>query len=745
MSGAPPSDRPPAGGDGRRLAQLAALPVSVLNGVGAAAARDLAGLGIESVLDLLTHYPRRYIDGTRLVPIAELAEGDKASVLAEVVRVSRPPARGGRGRGRAPSRVEVEISDGGGRLRVVFFNQAWRAKQLPEGTLALFYGTIGSFRDALQLGSPTVEVLRKPGDEDGPGEDERSGRVFPVYPLSDKVNLTSTRISRFVQEALDRAGGFADPLPSAWVRRLGLLDRTTAFDHIHRPTSLSQREPARRRLAFDELFRLQLALVLRQHRLAEDARGIRHVVARADGEPTLVDRFVQQLPFALTGAQQEAIASISDDLAGALPMHRLLQGDVGSGKTVVALAAMLVAVEGGHQSALMAPTEVLAEQHAAEVGSLVAGLSVPDPGTLEGRRPLRVALLTSRTAAGERAAIHAGLGEGGVDILIGTHALLTEQVGFRSLGVVVIDEQHRFGVEQRAALRAKGRGDDGQGRDPDLLVMTATPIPRTAAMVVFGDLDMTIIDEMPPGRLPVTTRWLRSPLEAEEAWSRVREEVAAGHRAFVVCPLVEGSDRVQASSVVAEEERLSGAELSGLRVGLLHGQMRPSDKEEAMADFRSGRLDVLVATTVIEVGVDVPEATVMVIEDADRFGIAQLHQLRGRVGRAGDPAWCYLLSENDGPEASARLSAMERTGDGFELADVDLELRGEGTILGARQKGKSDLKAAKLLSDRDLVVEARAVAVALVEEDPGLEGHRPLVDELRIFIEDSEAEFLFKS
>jgi ATP-dependent DNA helicase RecG len=256
---------------------------------------------------------------------------------------------------------------------------------------------------------------------------------------------------------------------------------------------------------------------------------------------------------------------------------------------------------------------------------------------------------------------------------------------------------------------------------------------------------MTIIDEMPPGRLPVTTRWLRSPLEAEEAWSRVREEVAAGHRAFVVCPLVEGSDRVQASSVVAEEERLSGAELAGLRVGLLHGQMRPSEKEAAMADFRSGRLDVLVATTVIEVGVDVPEATVMVIEDADRFGIAQLHQLRGRVGRAGDPAWCYLLSENDGPEASARLSAMERTGDGFELADVDLELRGEGTILGARQKGKSDLKAAKLLSDRDLVVEARAVAVALVEEDPGLEGHRPLVDELRIFIEDSEAEFLFKS
>ncbi len=745
MSATPPSDRGPTGGSGRRLRQLAELPVSVLNGVGSAAERDLAELGIDTVLDLLTHYPRRYIDGTRLVPIAELAEGEKATVLADVVRVSRPPAGYGRGRRRTPSRVEVEIDDGTGRLKVVFFNQAWRAKQLPVGTLALFYGPIGSYRGALQMGSPTVEVLRGSDDEAEPADGARSGRVFPVYPLSDRANLTSARISRFAREALDRAGELDDPLPSSWRQRLALVDRTTAFDHIHRPTSMGQREPARRRLAFDELFRLQLALVLRQHRLAEDAQGIRHVVTRADGEPTLVDLFVGRLPFTLTGAQLAAIASISEDLGGALPMHRLLQGDVGSGKTVVAVAAMLVAVEGGHQGALMAPTEVLAEQHATEVRSLLEGLSVPDHGTLEGRRPLRVALLTSKTAAAERAIIYSGLADGTVDILIGTHALLTDQVGFRSLGAVVIDEQHRFGVEQRAALRAKGRGEDGAGRDPDLLVMTATPIPRTAAMVVFGDLDMTVIDEMPPGRLPITTSWLRSPLEVEEAWSRVRLEVAAGHRAFVVCPLVEGSDRVQASSAIAEAERLAEAELSGLAVGLLHGQMRAADKEAAMADFRSGRLDVLVATTVIEVGVDVPEATVMVIEDADRFGIAQLHQLRGRVGRAGDPAWCFLLSENDAPEAAARLSAMERTGDGFELADVDLELRGEGTILGARQKGSSDLKAAKLLSDQDLVVKARAVAVDLVAEDPGLAGHGSLVDELRIFIDENEAEFLFKS
>jgi ATP-dependent DNA helicase RecG len=393
----------------------------------------------------------------------------------------------------------------------------------------------------------------------------------------------------------------------------------------------------------------------------------------------------------------------------------------------------------------MAPTEVLAEQHAEEVRRLLSGLSVPDAGTLEGHRPLGVALLTNRSTASERKLIHAGLADGTVDILIGTHALLTDQVAFASLGVVVIDEQHRFGVEQRAALRAKGRGEDGSGRDPDLLVMTATPIPRTAAMVVFGDLDMTIIDELPPGRQPVVTRWLRTPLEAEEAWARVRSEVAAGHRAFVVCALVEGSDRVQATSVVAEAERLAGAELAGLEVGLLHGQLPSAEKERVMAEFRSGRLQVLVATTVIEVGVDIPEASVMVIEDADRFGIAQLHQLRGRVGRGNDPAWCYLLSESEAPEPEARLSAMERSTDGFLLAEVDLELRGEGTILGARQKGRSDLRLAKLIGDQDLVVRAREMAVSVVGEDPLLADHPLLEEELRIFIDDDEAEFLFKS
>ena len=760
-----PAD-PTEGADGvqRKLRQLAELPVSALRQVGPRTERELAELGIGSVLDLLTHYPRRYLDGTRLRPIAELAAGEKVSLLARVVRVGQASSGYGRGRRRGPSRVELDIADESGRLRVVFFNQVWRAKQLPVGSLALFFGSISTYRDALQLNSPMAEVLELPGEDDGDEHDRdggrggdgegdgdrgvRRGRVYPIYPLTDKAKLTSLRISRIVGEALDRARDFADPVEPAWRDRFGLVDRTTAYNHIHRPATSEQTEPARRRLAFDELFRLQLALVLRQARLQRDARGIRHMVdgtGGPDGAPTLVSQFLDRLPFELTGAQRQAVEAIRDDLAGPLPMHRLLQGDVGSGKTVVALAAMLTATQGGHQAALMAPTEALAEQHAEEVRSLLAALSVPDAGTLEGRRPLGVALLTNRSTASERRLIHAGLADGTVDILIGTHALLTDQVAFSSLGVVVIDEQHRFGVEQRAALRAKGRGEDGTGRDPDLLVMTATPIPRTAAMVVFGDLDMTIIDQLPPGRQPVVTRWLRTPLEAEEAWARVRSEVAAGRRAFVVCALVEGSDRVQATSVVAEAQRLAGAELAGLEVGLLHGQLPSVEKERVMAEFRSGRLQVLVATTVIEVGVDIPEASVMVIEDADRFGIAQLHQLRGRVGRGNEPAWCYLLSENEAPEPEARLSAMERTTDGFLLAEVDLELRGEGTILGARQKGRSDLRLAKLIGDQDLVVRAREMAVSVVGDDPLLVDHPQLEEELRIFIDDDEAEFLFKS
>ena len=460
--------------------------------------------------------------------------------------------------------------------------------------------------------------------------------------------------------------------------------------------------------------------------------------------PTMVRQFLRSLPFKPTGAQRTVLAEIFGDMAGALPMHRLLQGDVGSGKTVVAVGALLASVQGGHQGAMMAPTEVLAEQHHRSIAALLEGFMVSDDRTLGGQRPLDLRLLTGSVGAAKRRSTIEGLADGSVDLVVGTHALLTEDVTFASLGLAVVDEQHRFGVEQRAALREKGRGRDDAGSDPDLLVMTATPIPRSAAMVVFGDLEMSVLGEMPEGRTPITTRWLRTELEVQEAWGRVREEVAKGRQAYVVCPLVEGSERVVATSATEERDRLAAGELAGLRVDLLHGQMKSSKKDEIMGKFRSAETDVLVATTVIEVGVDVPNATVMVIEDAGRFGIAQLHQLRGRVGRGGGESWCFLLDAETTPDAATRLEAMEATTDGFALAEVDLELRGEGTILGARQKGRSDLALASLARDRGLLEEARKVAVALTADDPFLVAQPLLTDELRATLDPEDAAYLFK-
>jgi ATP-dependent DNA helicase RecG len=530
------------------------------------------------------------------------------------------------------------------------------------------------------------------------------------------------------------------------LNELGLVGRSEAFASIHHPSTFGEQGAARRRLAFDELFRLQLEVVMRRQEAARDARGIRHEVAPRGEAPRLVEKFLEGLEFTLTGAQQRAIRELEQDLAGPLPMNRLLQGDVGAGKTVVAVCALLTGIQGGHQGAFMAPTEVLAEQHFISVQAMLGGLVKPDPSRLGGTRPVAVALLTSRTPAAERQRVRAGLTDGSVDVVVGTHALLTDDVRFASLGVAVVDEQHRFGVEQRAALKAKGRdAASGAGADPDVLVMTATPIPRTAAMVVFGDLDITVLDELPAGRAPVATSWAKSDSEDEVVWERVRTEVAEGHRAFVVCPLVDGSERVQARSATAELERLGGTVLAGLNVGLLHGQLKASEKEPVMAAFRRGEIQVLVSTTVIEVGVDVPEATVMVIEDADRFGIAQLHQLRGRVGRSDLQSWCYLLSRNTSPESTTRLKALESSTDGFELAEVDLDLRGEGTILGARQKGRSDLKLATLRpADRRLVSEARKVAEEILAVDPVLEKHRELAEELRLFLGE-DAAFLQKS
>ncbi len=728
--GPPAAVADPAPEGGQTLARLAGVAVREVKRVGDKRADALEALGITSVLDLITHYPRRYIDRTRQADVAGMRVGEESLVLARVTAVRTRRTRQGR------ALVELDVDDGTGTLRVTFFNQAWRGKQLPVGTEALFFGKLDTYRGRRQLTNPVVDLVGN-----------RTGRIVPIYPTSEKSGIAGWEFGEWVAEALRRAGTLHDPLSASWRRELDVVDRTTAFRAIHAPESFAQKELARRRLAFDELLRLQLEVVMRRHALERDARGIRHAVVPGPGVPDLVGSFVAQLPFPLTAAQQRAIAEIGADLAGPLPMHRLLQGDVGSGKTVVALAALLSAVQGGHQGALMAPTEVLAEQHFLGVRALLADLVVPDPGRLAGERPLAVALLTNRTPASERARLHEGLRSGAVDLVVGTHALITEEVRFSSLGVVVIDEQHRFGVEQRDALRVKGRDTtSGEGADPDLLVMTATPIPRTAAMVVFGDLDVTELDELPAGREPVRTVWARTAVDEEAAWQLVRDEVAAGHRAYVVCPLVEGSERVQATSATEERERLESTVLSGLRIGLLHGQLKASEKEGVMDRFRRGELQVLVATTVIEVGVDVPEATVMVVRDAQRFGIAQLHQLRGRVGRSERPSWCYLLGEAASPEAATRLEALERSTDGFELADVDLELRGEGTILGTRQKGRSDLKLASLRrGDRPLVEAARRVAETLLADDPGLRAAPRLADEVRLFVGEDEAPFLLKS
>ena len=701
---------------GRLLSGLAEVPVSELDGVGEKSAAALAEVGVESVLDLLMHYPLRHHDRTRQVEIRQLRLDEEAMVLATVKRVGVPPARRGR------PRVELEVFDGSGYLRCVFFNQPWRARQLPKGTEAAFFGKVTLYRGRRQMTNPLVDLV---GD--------RTGRIVPIYPQSETAGITTRDLATWVAEALRRAGEFAEPLPERWRKELDLVDRTPAFRHIHSPESMAQVHAARRRLAFDELLRLQLALVMRKRAVERAAKGIRHVV---DGE--LVRAFHSKLPFALTEAQRRACDEIAADLARSHPMHRLLQGDVGAGKTVVAVTALLTAVQGSHQGALMAPTEVLAEQHFLSVRQLLAGLTVPDPQSLLGERPLRVELLTNRTTAADRGRLHAGLRSGEVDILVGTHALLTGEVAFHRLGVVVIDEQHRFGVEQRAALR-------GKGADPDVLVMTATPIPRTAAMLVYGDLDLTVLDELPPGRTPVRTVWCRGPLEEAQAWGRLRDEVGQGRQAYVVCPLVEESERVQARSATEELERLRTEVLPELRLRLLHGQMPAREKEAAMDAFRKGEVDVLVATTVVEVGVDVANATVMVIEDADRFGVAQLHQLRGRVGRGGSASWCYLLGEGSAAESQRRLEAMVASTDGFELAEVDLELRGEGTILGTRQKGHSDLKLASLRRDKELVRRAREVAFAIVDEDPTLGRHAELADEVRALVGPEEAEFLFKS
>ncbi|MDE0321003.1 MAG: ATP-dependent DNA helicase RecG [Acidimicrobiaceae bacterium] len=710
------------------LRELDAIGVERLNGVGRQRRKALGDVGVETVFDLLTYYPRRYVDRTAQAPISEAEVGEEITVVADVLSATARRLRGGR------RLVSVELGDATGELSAVFFNQAWRERQLTEGRTVALFGKVETYRGRKQMTNPVVDVL-------GDGSTaERTGKIVAIYPQSETAGIVTWDVANWVAEARRRCErrGIADPVPARLRKRLGLAGRARAFADIHEPRSMPDRWAARDRLVFDELLRVQL--LLRARRLAREAHelGIAH-----DPAGSLIEAFHRRLPYALTEAQQRAMAELDADVATQRPMHRLLQGDVGAGKTLVALHALLVAVQNGHQGALLAPTEVLAEQHYIALRALLDEFEVSDETRLAGRRPLCLRLLTGSSSATERREVLVETATGAADIVVGTHALLEESVKFGSLSVVVVDEQHRFGVSQRAQLREGGRADR---RIPHLLVMTATPIPRTAAMTVYGDLDVSVLDELPPGRTPIATQWVRGPLAVESMWSDVRNEVESGRQAYVVCPLISESEGLQARSAEQVHAELAAGSLAGVRVGLLHGRLPPADKEAMMTSFRLGRIDALVATTVIEVGIDVPNATVMVVLSADRFGIAQLHQLRGRVGRGSHASKCYLVSDDDPtPIATERLAALVATSDGFELADRDLELRGEGTLFDERQSGRSDLKLASLVRDLNWVQAARDAAAELVAADGDLDAHPALADEVDWFASRRDPDYLHRS
>ena len=718
------------------LARLTEVSTDQVKLIGPKSAAKLAEAGIRHVADLLHHVPHRYIDRTRKTPIANIPIGSEVTVIAEVESVATRRPRGNL------MIIEAVVADDTARIKAVWFNQRFRLNQLTQGSQIALSGVVESFRGTLQMKSPDVDVLGSRL------EGLATGRVVPIHSTIAKISTGTIR--RAIHNALSRSRPIDDTVPEQFRAAHELIGRDEAFGSIHFPDRVEEVAPARRRLVYDELFRLELALALQKRKQMLDASGIAH---ESNGQ--LAARFIEGLPYELTRAQWRVLGEVERDLEASHPMHRLLQGEVGSGKTVVAVATLLHGIESGWQGAIMAPTEVLAEQHYLGVAGLLAqaGLS-PDPLSAESPTGMEslfategpavnLALLTSSSASVNyrsditRAELAEDIAGGKVDLVVGTHALIQEGLQFHRLGVAVVDEQHRFGVAQRVQLKEKA-----DSVDPDLLIMTATPIPRTLSMTMYGDLDVSLIDEMPPGRSPVRTELLARSEEGR-AWKVIIDEAAKGRQAFVVCPLVEDSAKVEAASAVAEHARLSRL-MPELRVGLIHGQLASSDKEAAMAAFRVGDLDVLVSTTVIEVGIDVPNATVMVIEDADRFGLSQLHQLRGRVGRGEHPGTCLLLADPTTTEGEERLAAMVGTNDGFLLAEEDLRIRGQGTVFGTRQSGVKDLRLADILRDFDLLVKARRDAFALVAEDPTLSDHPELAEEVRAMLGE-EVEWLFVS
>jgi ATP-dependent DNA helicase RecG len=662
-------------------------PVTTLRGVGSSQANRLEKLGVRVIRDLLYLFPRRYDDYSQLKPINRLEYGEEVTIIAKVWDAGVHDTRGG------GKLFKAVLSDNSGFVEATWFNQPYLADRISAGQQIVISGKVDEYMGRLCFNSPEWELLDK--------ELLHTARIVPVYPLTK--GITGKWLRRLVKHSVDYwSKRLPDHLPASVREGADLINLETAIVQAHFPDDQKALKKARYRLAFDEIFVLQVGLLQRRHEWrSEPAKPL-------PVDESFLHDFASTLPYKLTRAQDEALRQIVADLHTERPMNRLLQGDVGSGKTVVAAAAMALTVTAGAQAALMAPTAVLAEQHYRTISSLMEKAS--------GRRPT-VRLLTSNVTGQEREEIYAGLADGCVDIVIGTHALIQEGVEFKELAFVVIDEQHRFGVRQRAALRQKGR-DGSSTIYPHLLVMTATPIPRSLELTVWGHLDVSIIGEMPPGRKPVTTR-LILPTERERAYSFVRGQVEKGRQAFIICPLVEESDKVEAKAAVEEYDRLQKQIFPDLKLGLLHGRLKGDEKEATMARFARGELDVLVATSVVEVGIDVPNATVMLIEGADRFGLAQLHQFRGRVGRGEHDSYCLLVSESASEEAQERLRAVEATNDGFELAQKDLEMRGPGEFLGTRQSGFPDLKLASV-TDLQLIKAAREAARRFFETDPEL-------------------------
>jgi ATP-dependent DNA helicase RecG len=674
--------------------------VTVLSNVGPRNAQTLGRLGLYTLRDMLYYFPRRYDDYSQLKPINHLRYGDEVTVIGTVQNVSTRSIRG-----RKIQLVEAVIDDNTGALRATWFNQPWIGKRLRRGAQISLSGKIEQYLGRLVINNPEWETLDQ--------QQLSTNRVVPIYPLTAKI--TQRWMRKLMNQVISYwASRVPDPLPENLRREAMLVDLPSALSQIHFPDNWDKLEAARHRLAFDEIFYLQLG-VQRQKRAWQE-----RTASVFESPDDWFNLHINRLPFPLTGAQNRSLADVRNDLASARPMNRLLQGDVGSGKTVIAALAIAIVARQGAQAAFMAPTSILAEQHYRSSLELLAGGNrringITTPGSLQSAlpalKPEQIRLMIGATPDAEKGEIRQGLADGSIKLVIGTHALIEDPVTFADLELIIVDEQHRFGVEQRAKLRSKGT-------NPHLLVMTATPIPRSLALTVYGDLDISVMDEMPPGRQEVST-YILTPLERERAYSLIKSQLDGGHQAFIIYPLVEESETSDSKAAVEEHTRLQEDVFYKYKLGLLHGRLKPEEKDTVMSRFHTGEYDVLVSTSVVEVGVDVPNATVMLIEGANRFGLAQLHQFRGRVGRGGDKAYCLLVPETADALENERLQAMVETNDGFVLAERDLEQRGPGEFLGTRQAGYSELKLASL-TDVQLIEKARRQAQALFQRDPEL-------------------------